>query len=88
MDAAWRFGGLLRYPAPGSQLSRILETGVRHGEIRVAAQPAQTEQLLWIGYLSTVLRWIEADPSFSLTEELESMLDIVLRGVLSDPPTN
>jgi AcrR family transcriptional regulator len=88
MDAAWRFGGLLRDPAPDSPLSRILESGMRRGEIRTDAQPAQTGQLLWIGYLSTVLRWIEADPSFSLTEQLESMLDIVLRGVLSDPPTS
>jgi len=47
---------------------------------------AQAGGILAAGYFSTVLRWIDAEPPpFSLADQIDGMLDIVLRGVLADP---
>jgi AcrR family transcriptional regulator len=87
MDASWRFGGLLRDPGPGRLLSQIVEAGVRQGEVRPDVDPALAGQILSTAYFSTVLRWIESEPPpFSLTEQLDKMLDIVLRGLLVHEP--
>jgi AcrR family transcriptional regulator len=84
MDASWRFGGLLRDPAPGRLLSQIVQTGQQRQEIRPDVDPALVGQILSTAYFSTVLRWIESEPPpFSLNEQLDRMLDIVLRGVLA-----
>ena len=42
--------------------------------------------ILAIGYFTSVLRWISAEPPFSLPDQLSGMLDIGLRGLLADPP--
>jgi len=83
MDASWRFGGLLRDPAPDLLLSQIVQTGQRRGELRTEIDPAQAGQILSTAYFSTVLRWIDAEPPpFPLIEQLDKMLDIILRGLL------
>ena len=87
MDASWRFGGLLRDPGPGRLLSQIVEAGLRRGEVRPDVDPALAGQILSTAYFSTVLRWIESEPPpFSLHEQLDKMLDIVLRGLLAQEP--
>ena len=84
MDASWRFGGLLRDPAPGRLLAQVVETGRQRGEVRSDVDPALAGQILSTAYFSTVLRWTDTEPApFSLTEQLDKMLDIVLRGVLA-----
>lgn len=84
MDASWRFGGLLRDPGPGRLLSQIVEAGIRRGEVRPDVDPALAGQILSTAYFSTVLRWIESEPPpFPLTEQLDKMLDIILRGLLA-----
>ncbi len=45
--------------------------------------PAEAGQILSTAYFSTVLRWIDSEPPpFSLTAQLDKMLDIILRGLL------
>lgn len=84
MDASWRFGGLLRDATPDLLLSQIVRAGQRRGELRPDVDPAQAGQILATGYFSTVLRWIQSEPPpFSLTAQLDKMLDIVLRGLLA-----
>jgi AcrR family transcriptional regulator len=86
MDAAARYGGLFRDPSLDVELGRLLSCGQRTGEIRSDVDAAQVGAILAVGYFSTVLRWISAEPPpFSLPHELDGMLDIVLRGVLADP---
>jgi AcrR family transcriptional regulator len=86
MDAAARHGALFRQPMLDVELARLVERGRETGEIRPDVGGAQAGVILAIGYFSTVLRWIAAEPPpFSLPEELDSMLDIVLRGLLADP---
>lgn len=84
MNASWRFGAVLQDPALGNELAQIVQTGVARGEVR-ATDPAETGVLLAAGYFSTVLRWISADPEpFSLPAHIDNVLDIVLRGILTD----
>jgi AcrR family transcriptional regulator len=84
MDAAARHGALFRQPMLDVELARLIEQGRQTGEIRPDADAAQAGGILAIGYFSTVLRWIAAEPPpFSLPAELDSMLDIVLRGLLA-----
>jgi AcrR family transcriptional regulator len=86
MDAAARHGALFREPMLDVELARLIEQGRQTGEIRPDANAAQAGGILAIGYFSTVLRWIAAEPPpFPLPDELDSMLDLILRGVLSDP---
>ena len=84
MDAAARHGGLFRQPMLDVELTRLIEQGRQTGEIRPDADAAQAGVILAIGHFSTVLRWIAAEPPpFSLSDQLNSMLDIVLRGLLA-----
>lgn len=86
MDAAARYGGLLRDPSLDLELARMIDAGQRSGEVRADVDAVQAGALLATGYFSTVLRWIAADPPpFALAEHLEGTLDIVLRGLLNDP---
>ncbi len=86
MDAAARYGGLFRDPSLDVELARLIERGQRTGEIRPGVDAAQVGVILAAGYFSTVLRWIAAEPPpFSLADQIDGMLDIVLRGVLADP---
>lgn len=87
MDAAARHGALFREPMLDVELARLIERGRQTGEIRLDADAAQAGAILAIGYFSTVLRWIAAEPPpFSLPDQIDSMLDIVLRGLLAGPP--
>jgi len=84
MDAAARHGALFREPMLDVELARLIEQGRQTGEIRPDADAAQAGVILAIGYFSTVLRWIAAEPPpFSLPDQIDSMLDIVLRGLLA-----
>jgi len=84
MDAAARHGALFRQPMLDVELARLIERGRQTGEIRPDADAAQAGVILAIGYFSTVLRWIAAEPPpFSLPDQIDSMLDIVLRGLLA-----
>lgn len=84
MDAAARHGGLFRDPMLDVELARLIERGSHTGEIRPDVDAAQAGLILAIGYFSTVLRWIAAEPPpFSLPGQIDSMLDIVLRGLLA-----
>jgi AcrR family transcriptional regulator len=84
MDAAARHGALFSQPMLDVELTRLIEQGRQTGEIRPDADAAQAGVILAIGYFSTVLRWIAAEPPlFSLPDQLDSMLDIVLRGLLA-----
>jgi AcrR family transcriptional regulator len=86
MDAAARHGALFREPMLDVELARLIEQGRQTGEIRPDADAAQAGVILAIGYFSTVLRWIAAEPPpFSLPDQIDGMLDIVLRGLLADP---
>lgn len=86
MDAAARYGGLFRDPSLDVELARLIERGQGTGEIRPDVDAAQAGAILASGYFTTVLRWIAAEPPpFSLADQLEAMLGIVLRGVLADP---
>ncbi len=87
MDAAARYGGVLREPSLDVELAKLIERGKQTGEIRPDIDPAQAGAILAAGYFTSVLRWISTDPPpFSLPEELSGMLDIVLRGLLAAPP--
>lgn len=87
MDAAARYGGLFRDPSLDVELARLIERGQETGEIRPDVDAAQAGAILASGYFTTVLRWIAAEPPpFGLAEQLDRMLDIVLRGVLADSP--
>lgn len=86
MDAAARHGGLFRDPSLDVELARLIDRGQRTGEIRLDVDAAQAGIIVASGYFATVLRWIAAEPPpFSLADQLDQMLDIVLRGVLADP---
>lgn len=86
MDAAARYGALFREPMLDVELARLIEEGQQTGEIRLDADAAQAGAILAIGYFSTVLRWTAAEPPpFSLHDQINSMLDIVLRGLLAAP---
>lgn len=79
-------GGLFRDPSLDVELARLVARGQQTGEIRADVNAAQVGGILAVGYFSAVLRWIAAEPpAFSLPDELDAMLDIVLRGVLTDP---
>jgi AcrR family transcriptional regulator len=83
MSASWRFGAVLQDRSLGIELGAIVREGIGRGEFRSDLDPEQTGALLAAGYLATVLRWISDEPApFSLAEQLESMLDVVLRGAL------
>ncbi|MFC8672161.1 TetR/AcrR family transcriptional regulator [Streptomyces griseorubiginosus] len=83
MEASARFGQLLRDPSPERELARIVEDGVRRGEVRRGVDPAEAGSLIAAGYFAGVLRWTAADPEpFDLRERLDRMLDMILLGVL------
>jgi AcrR family transcriptional regulator len=87
MDAAVRYGGVLREPSLELELAKLIEHGKRTGEIRADVDAAHAGAILAIGYFTSVLRWISAEPPpFSLPDQLSGMLDIVLRGLLAHPP--
>jgi AcrR family transcriptional regulator len=87
MDAAARYGGLFSDPSLDVELARLIERGQRTGEIRADVDAAQAGVVLASGYFTTVLRWIAAEPPpFDLADQIDRLLDIVLRGVLADPP--
>ncbi len=42
--------------------------------------------ILAAAYFTTVQRWISTEPPpFNLTDQLDGMLDILLRGLMTDP---
>jgi len=87
MDAAVRYGGVLREPSLELELAKLIERGKQTGEIRPNVDSAHAGAILAIGYFTSVLRWISTEPPpFSLPDQLSGMLDIVLRGLLTHPP--
>ena len=84
MDAAVHYGRLFQDPSLGLELAGIIRTGQEDGELRRAPDPDQTGSLLAAGYFSTVLQWGAEPAPFSLTERLDSLLDLLLPS-LTDP---
>lgn len=83
MDASVRFGTLLRAPALDVELANVVRQGQQLGELRPEADASQVGSLLAAGYVAAVLRWIDVEPApYDLLAYLESMLDLVLRGLL------
>ncbi|MFJ3895758.1 TetR/AcrR family transcriptional regulator [Streptomyces sp. NPDC090083] len=83
MDASARYGRLLQDPSLEVDLARIVEEGLRRGEIRADVDCGQAGALLAMCYFSTILRWIREEPApFDLQERLGGALDIVLTGLL------
>ncbi|MFJ8113812.1 TetR/AcrR family transcriptional regulator [Streptomyces sp. NPDC096132] len=83
MEASARFGRLLRDPTPERELARIIEDGVKKGEVRAGVDPGEVGSLISAGYFAGVLRWTATEPEpFDLRGRLDRMLDIVLDGVL------
>ncbi|MFI6254274.1 TetR/AcrR family transcriptional regulator [Streptomyces sp. NPDC051016] len=86
MDASARHGRLLQDPSLEVELTRIVEEGRHRGEIRTGADSDQAGTLLAACYFSTVLRWIREEPApFDLHQRLHGALDIILRGLLTNP---
>lgn len=84
MEASARFGQLLRDPTPEQALARIIEDGVRRGEVRPGVDPGEAGSLIAAGYFAGVIRWTAQEPEpFDLRRRLGGMLDIVLGGILA-----
>ncbi|MET8079377.1 TetR/AcrR family transcriptional regulator [Streptomyces sp. NPDC005303] len=87
MEASARFGRLLQDPSLETELTRIIDDGVRHDEVRPEVDPHHAGALLAAGYFSGIIRWIGAEPEpFDLPERLDRTLDIVLSGILKAQP--
>lgn len=83
MNASWRFGAVLQDPGLGDELARIITSGQRQGAIR-EVDARQVGAVLAAAYFSTVLRWTAVEaPPFSLLEQIEGVLEIVLDGILT-----
>ena len=84
MDAAARFGALLRDTSLAAALAELVNLGQQRDEFRSNVAPEQVGALLSSVYFSTILRWIADDPPpFDLGSQLEAMLNIVLEGLLT-----
>ncbi|GAA0315402.1 TetR/AcrR family transcriptional regulator [Streptomyces turgidiscabies] len=85
MEASARYGRLLQDPSLEVELARIVEEGLRRGEIRTDIDKDQAGVLLAASYFSTILRWTREEPApFDLHRRLDSALDIILRGLVAD----
>jgi AcrR family transcriptional regulator len=85
MNASWRFGAVLQDPGLADELARIVASGQQRGEIR-DVDAGQVGAVLAAAYFSTVLRWTAVEPApFSLVEDIDDVLDVVLRGILAGP---
>lgn len=84
MAASARFGQLLQDPSLELELARIIEHGLRRGEIKPGVDAVQAGSLLAAGYFSGILRWTAEDPPpFDLPDRLDRVIDIVLAGILA-----
>ena len=83
-----RYGGLFLEPSVKMELARLIERGKDAGEIRPDVDAVLVGAILAAAYLTTVQRWISTEPPpFNLRDQLDGMLDILLRGLLAGPAT-
>ena len=81
-----RYGGLFLEPSIKTELARLIERGKDTGDIRPDVDAVLAGAILAAAYFTTVQRWISTEPPpFNLTEQLDGMLDILLRGLMTDP---
>ncbi len=81
-----RHGGLFLEPSIKTELARLIKRGKDTGEIRPDVDAVLVGAILAAAYFTTVQRWISTEPPpFNLTDQLDGMLDILLRGLLTDP---
>ena len=81
-----RYGGLFLEPSIKTELARLIKRGKDTGEIRPDVDAVLVGAILAAAYFTTVRRWISTEPPpFNLTDQLDGMLDILLRGLLTDP---
>lgn len=79
-------GGLFLEPSVKTELARLIECGKDAGEIRPDVDAVLVGAILAAACLTTVRRWISTEPPpFNLRDQLDGMLDILLRGLLADP---
>jgi hypothetical protein len=83
-----RYGGLFLEPSVKTELARLIERGKDAGAFRPDVDAVLVGAILAAAYLTTVQRWISAEPPpFNLRDQLDGLLDILLRGLLADPAT-
>jgi AcrR family transcriptional regulator len=81
-----RYGGLFLEPSVKTELARLIKRGKDTGEIRPDLDAVLVGAILAAAYLATLQRWISTEPPpFNLRDQLDGMLDILLRGLLADP---
>jgi len=81
-----RYGGLFLEPSVKTELARLIERGKDAGEIRPDVDAVLVGAILAAAYFTTVQRWISIEPPpFNLRDQLNGMLDILLRGLLARP---
>lgn len=81
-----RYGGLFLEPSIKTELARLIERGKDTGDIRPDVDAVLAGAILAAAYFTTVQRWISTEPPpFNLTDQLDGMLDILLRGLMTDP---
>ena len=86
MSAAVHFTNVLGNPALGHELAQYVERGQRLGEVRADVDPNQAGILLAAGYFMNLTNWISSEPEpFDLGEQLQHLLTIVLRGIVTEP---
>jgi hypothetical protein len=81
-----RYGGLFPEPSIKAELARLIKRGKDAGEIRPDLDAVLVGAILAAAYLTTVRRWLSTEPPpFNLTDQLDGMLDLLLRGLTTDP---
>ena len=81
-----RYSGLFLEPSVKTELARLIKHGKDAGEIRPDVDAVLVGAILAAAFLTTVRRWISTEPPpFNLRDQLDGMLDILLRGLLADP---
>ena len=84
MTAAVHVTDLLGHPALADELSSYVRKAQKEGAVPKKLNPAQAGLLTSTAYFAVLTQWISEEPApFPLEQELLSMLDIVLFGVLA-----
>jgi hypothetical protein len=85
-EASNQYAGLFLEPSVKTELARIVKRGKDVGEIRPDVDAVLAGAILAAAYQTTVQRWMSTEPPpFNLRDQLDGILDILLRGLLADP---
>jgi AcrR family transcriptional regulator len=83
LDVALSARGRRTSAAFENEATRLVEDGVRRGEVCPRVDAGQIGALLSYCYLGNVMRWISRDPApFDLHDRLNRDLDTILAGIL------